>query len=296
MTLYPWYVFVTVAEQKSFVKAANALDVSQSAVSHTIAKLEAEYGYHLFTRNKNDVELTTNGSLMMPYVRNLLACSESLNQEIANLGNISKGQVQIASFNSAALLWMPKILKAFQREYPEIRVIVRQSGDKNILRMIQSGEVDLAFAPKDLIDGSLSFFPLHQTPLVCLTPRSYVPLNGKSITAEDLRAHSLILQSKGYDTEMIKFFKQNNVPVHSNFRFEVDDTCHSYVENGFGFCVTTQMTSDCNPRDVSVWPIEPSYFRVVGLVTVYPDFISPAAKVFREHIIRYMSDGQLINV
>ena len=105
-------------------------------MSHTIAKLEAEYGYFLFVRNRNNVELTTNGKLMMPYVRNLLACMESLDQEIANLGNISKGQVKVAAFNSATLSWIPEILKEFQKEYPGIRVIVRQAGDKNIQRMI----------------------------------------------------------------------------------------------------------------------------------------------------------------
>lgn len=296
MTIYRWQVFITVAEHKSFVKAANVLNVSQSAVSHTVAKLEEEYGYYLFIRNKNDVELTTNGRLMMPYVRNLLTCHESLNQEIANLGNISKGQVQIAAFNSATMLWIPEILKEFQSQYPEIRVLVRQSGDKNIQHMIKAGEVDLAFAPKDITDSSTSFFPLHKTPLVCLTPRDYVPVNGQSITAEDLKDRSLILQSEGYDTEMMKFFRQNNVPVKPDFRFEVDDTCHSYVEKGFGFCVTTLMTSECNPKDVNVWPMEPKYYRVVGLVTVYPDFISPAANLFRQHIIRYMSDAQLMNV
>lgn len=296
MTLYPWYVFITVAEHKSFVKAARVLNVSQSAVSHTIAKLEAEYGYYLFVRNRNNVELTTNGKLMMPYVRNLLVCNESLDQEIANLSNTSKGQVKIAAFNSATLSWIPEILKGFQKECPGIRVIVKQSGDKNIQRMIQSGEVDLAFISKDMVDNDTLFFPLHKTPLVCLTPKDYIPVNGESITAEDLRDRSLILQSEGYDTEMIKFLSQNKLPVKADFRIEVDETCHAYVEKGFGFCITPLMTANSNPRDVSVWPIEPKYMRVIGLVTVFPDFISPAANLLRQHIIKYMSDAQLMNV
>ena len=296
MTLYPWYVFITVAEQKSFVKAARILNVTQSAVSHTIAKLEAEYGYFLFVRNRNNVELTTNGKLMMPYVRNLLACMESLDQEIANLGNISKGQVKVAAFNSATLSWIPEILKEFQKEYPGIRVIVRQAGDKNIQRMIPAGEVELAFVSKDMIDSNTLFFPLHKTPLVCLTPKEYTPINGKSITAEDLRGKPLILQSEGYDTEMIKFLRQNKLPVKADFRIEVDATCHAYVEKGFGFCIAPLMTFHCNPRDVSVWPIEPAYMRIIGLVTVFPDFISPAASLFRDRIIRYMSESQLMNV
>ena len=62
MTIYQWNVFLAVAEQKSFVRAARVLNVTQSAVSHTIAKMEEEYGYPFFIRNKNNVELTSSGS------------------------------------------------------------------------------------------------------------------------------------------------------------------------------------------------------------------------------------------
>ena len=89
---------------------------------------------------------------------------ESLDQEIANLGNISKGQVKVAAFNSATLSWIPEILKEFQKEYPGIRVIVRQAGDKNIQRMIQAGEVDLAFVSKDMIDSNTLFFRCTKRP------------------------------------------------------------------------------------------------------------------------------------
>lgn len=61
MNIYPWYIFSTVAEQKSFIKAASILNISQSAVSHAIAKLENECGYSLFIRNRNSIELTANG-------------------------------------------------------------------------------------------------------------------------------------------------------------------------------------------------------------------------------------------
>ena len=72
MTIYQWNVFLTVAEQKSFVRAAQVLNVTQSAASHTIAKTEEEYSYPFFIRNKNNVELTSSGRILMPYVRRLL--------------------------------------------------------------------------------------------------------------------------------------------------------------------------------------------------------------------------------
>ncbi len=63
-----------------------------------------------------------------------------------------------------------------------------------------------------------------------------------------MRGKPLILQSEGYDTEMIKFLRQNKLPVKADFRIEVDATCHAYVEKGFGFCIAPLMTFHCNPR------------------------------------------------
>lgn len=135
INIYSWHVFSTVAEQKSFIKAAGVLNISQSAVSHTITKLEKECGYALFVRNRNNIELTTNGQSLIPLVRQLLNCDNSLSQEVLKLKNVHSGEVKIAAFHSATLLWLPEIIDKFKEGCPNVRVKVRQSGDKDIVRM-----------------------------------------------------------------------------------------------------------------------------------------------------------------
>ncbi|WP_434310544.1 LysR family transcriptional regulator [Hominifimenecus sp. rT4P-3] len=295
MTIYQWTVFLAVAEQKSFVRAAQALNVTQSAVSHIISKMEEEYGYPFFVRNKNNVELTSSGRIMMPYVRNLLACSDSLEQTAAGLKNVSRGEVKIAAFNSATVLWIPPILKRFREKYADIRVSVIQSGDWRIRRMVEAGEADLAFLPKDIAEKE-QFIPLHNTPMVCLAPKDFHPKNGESVTPEDLKDVPLILQSEGYDTEMKQYIEENKLSVQSNYRIEVDDTCHAFVEQGLGCCIASLMTARCNPRDVNIWPLLPRHNRTIGLVTVYPDYISPATELLKKEILSYMKENGLINV
>lgn len=292
MTIYQWNVFLAVAEQKSFVRAAQALNVTQSAVSHIISKMEEEYGYPFFIRNKNKVELTSSGRIMMPYVRKLLACSDSLEQTVSGLKNVSRGEVKIAAFNSATALWLPQILKRFREKYADIRVIVIQSGDLRIRKMVEAGEVDLAFLPKNMADHD-RFIPLHITPMVCLTPRDFVPRNGESVTPEDFKELPLILQSEGYDTEMKQYIEDNQLSVQSDYRMEVDDTCHAFVEQGLGCCIASLMTARCNPRDVRIWPLLPRYDRTIGLVTVYPDYISPASELLKEEILSYFRSCML---
>lgn len=295
MSLYSWQVFLTVVDQKSFVKAAQALSLTPSAVSHMIAKMEDDYGYPLFIRNRNSIELTTNGQILLPHVRNLVQCDDTLNQEILSLKNTNSGVVRIAAFNSITQIWIPPILQEFHKKYPDIRVDVRQSGDLKIKKWIDRGEIDLAINSSSVITDN-SFFPLHKTPLVCMTPKDYSPLNGKTITIEDLKNTSVILQSEGYDTESLKYLIDNGLPIDSSFRIESDDACRALVENGFGFCITTETVAMCNYQNVNIYPLIPVSYRTIGLVTVYPKYISPAAKLLRQQILQFISDSDLMNV
>lgn len=286
---------MAVIENKSFVKAARILNLSPSAVSHMIKKLENEYGYPLLIRDRNCVELSSNGKILLPYLRNLLQCNYSLNQEIMSIKDANSGIVRLAAFNSVTATWIPNILNAFYQKYPNIKVIVKQSGDLQIKKWINSGAVDLAFTTTGTVDNNL-LFPLHKTPLICMTPKSYVPLNGHSITVDDLKEAPIILQSEGYDTEPIKFMLENGIYTESNFQIETDDTCHLMVEYGFGFCITPEMTALCNPRNVNIYPLIPTYYRTIGLVTVYPEYISPAAKLLRQYIFQFIEDSGLMNI
>lgn len=293
-TFYSWQVFITVIENKSFAKAARILNLSPSAVSHMIKKLETEHGYPLLIRDRNRVKLTQNGKILLPYIRNLLRCNDSLNQEIMSLKDANSGIVRLAAFNSVTATWIPDILNSFKQSYPDIRVIAMQSGDLKIKEWVNNGEVDLAFAAEGTVDNKL-LFPLHKSPLICMTPKNYIPINGHSMTVEDFKNAPIILQSEGYDTEPVKFLIENGISIDSNFRIETDDTCHAMVEYGFGFCVTPRMAF-CTPRNVNIYPLVPTYYRTIGLVTVYPEYISPAAKLLRQHIFNYVEDSGLMNI
>lgn len=300
MNTYPWEVLMAVVDQGSFLKAARSLHLSTSAVSHMISKLEDECGYPLLIRSRSSVELTVNGKLLLPYVQNLLKTGDALEQELRSLKESSTGVVRIAASNTATKLWLPDILLRFREKYPNVKVVVMQSGDMSIREWIEQGEVDLALSKSVLGDVNLrsysSFIPLHRTRMVCMAPRDYVPVNGTDISSADFRKMPVILQLEGYDTEAMDFLRQNGIEADSDFRIETDGTCHTLVERGFGFCVTSALAAQCNPSDTRLYPLEPPISITIGLLTVYPDFISPAAKALRKEILDYMMDEGWMNV
>ncbi|MGI6212540.1 MAG: LysR family transcriptional regulator [Anaerovoracaceae bacterium] len=294
-SIYSLHVFEAIVEQKSFVQAARVLDLTPSAVSHMIAKMEAECGSPLFIRNRNNVELTESGKLLLPYIRNLIQCSEALDQQLTSLRSADSGIVRVGTFNSVAKRWMPQILKRFHSQYPDIEVVVMQSGDDVILDWIEHGDVELAICSIDSLTDQ-TVFPLHKNPMKCFAPIDYVPLNGETVTAEDLKAASLILQLEGYDTEPAKYLKDIGVPLHTDYRIETDETCITYVEQGLGLLVTPVMAVDYEGRNIKVYPLEKEAYRRIGLVTVYPEYITLAAELFRKEIFRFVEDSGLMNI
>lgn len=184
MSLYSWNVIATVAEHHSISQAANILNLTPSAVSHMVKKVEDGVGYALFIRERNHFELTSSGKALLPYIQNYLKSGNALVEEALRLKNSVTGSVHIAAYNNVIRDWLPSILQQFHQKYPNIKVSIRQANDMQIKHWMESGEIDLAIVFNSYYNAA-SFIPLHRTPMVCFTPKDYAPRNGVSMTSED---------------------------------------------------------------------------------------------------------------
>ncbi|MBU5627175.1 LysR family transcriptional regulator [Oscillibacter sp. MSJ-2] len=294
MSLYSWNVVAMVAEHHSITQAAHILDLTPSAVSHMIKKVEENVGYPIFIRERNRFELTSNGKTLLPYVQNYLKSGTALQEEASRLKNSVEGAVCIAAYNNVIRNWLPSILKRFHEKYPNIRITIRQSNDVRIKQWMERGEIDLAIVFNSYYNAS-SFIPLHKTPMVCFTPKDYFPRNGTYMTAEDLRDMPIILRTENFDEETNSILSGAAIPFDSVFRIDNDESCYEYIRQGFGFRITAAITY---PRDdrINMYPIENAPFRTIGLITVFPQYISPTVNLFRKETIAFFSDNNLMNV
>ena len=118
--LQKYLSFVKTVELGSFSKAAEALDYSQSGISRMIADLEKEWNIILLERDRNGVRLTSDGMRLLPYARNLCEEYFRLQEQVDELKGIQSGLIRIGTFSSVATHWLPKIIKRFQMDYPNI--------------------------------------------------------------------------------------------------------------------------------------------------------------------------------
>ena len=104
--------FLAAAELGSLTATAELLGYTQSGVTRMIGTLEEELGFPLFLRSKKGVQLTENGKLMLPLLREVVRAHHNAEQLSAEIGGVSKGSLTIGCYYSISALWMPEILTA----------------------------------------------------------------------------------------------------------------------------------------------------------------------------------------
>ena len=165
MSLYPYVVFGSIVEHKSFTKAAEELGVTPSTVSHTISKLEDELGFPLFIRSRGSVQLTDSGRQLLPTIMNYLKLENKLDETCAEINGLERGTVRVGAFNSVTMAWLPDIIKKYHRQWPGIEIHIKQAGYREILTDIESGMLDIGFVTQDTAPG-MEMTPLYRDPLL----------------------------------------------------------------------------------------------------------------------------------
>ena len=294
MSLYSWSVIAMVAEHRGITPAANRLNLSPSAVSHMVKKAEEELGYPLFLRERGSLTLTDNGRALLPYIQSYLKAGSALQEETQRLKNSVEGAVHIAAYNHVIRNWLPAILKRFHEKYPNIKISIRQSNDVQIKQWLSSGEIDVAIVFNSYFNAP-SFIPLHRTPVVCFTPGDYIPRDGVCMTAQDLRDLPVILRAEDFDHETNTILSDAGIPLDSVFRIDNDESCYEFICQGFGFRITAAITYPQDDR-IRRYPLENAPYRTIGLITAFPQHISPVVNLFRKETISFFVDSNLMNV
>lgn len=292
MSLYSYEIVDAVVKEGSFLKAAERLHLSPSAVSHSVARLEERFQTKLFNRNRSRIELTTAGEHLMPYIRNILREENILSQEADHLHGEARGTVRLGTLGSVCRTWLPDILGSFMELYPEINVIVSQGSIDRLLGWARLKSVDLAFLPETLVSDEKRT-RLHSDRLICVAPPDFVPSNGSTVSAGDLRKNDLINYYGVNNSDAEEFLA--NDPAAFRSVFHVDDvyTMISMIECGFGIGITTRLTAVGAKQNIRIFDLEPAAYRIISLVETDPDFQTRAVQIFRDHIFaRLTANGE----
>lgn len=165
MTKY--LAFIKVAECKSFTLAAAELNYTQSAVSQMIRSLEKQLQTTLFIRSKSGLELTYEGSELLPYVRVMLKRYQAFQTKALELSSSTSGVVRIGMFATFAGTILPDFLKSFRADYPDVIFEFRQGYLKWIWDWADKDEIDFAIVDLSMENtDAYKKFPCFRIPFI----------------------------------------------------------------------------------------------------------------------------------
>ncbi|MEV5958910.1 LysR family transcriptional regulator [Streptomyces sp. NPDC051987] len=256
-------VFVAVAEEQSFTRAAERLSVAQPAVSHQIRSLEKELGEALFERSTRTVRLTEAGRVLLPLAAQTLTDADRVTAEFASRAALVTGTLVLGTVDGAEHTSLPALLGIFHRQYPGVAVQLVEGRSAGLISRVEEGELDAAVValPQQPLTEDLRSVIMLDDEIVAVVPadsplagRENMPielLSGKTLISYDPDSGLRPRLQSAFDAAGIDFTTQyatNDGGLHA-----------ALVEAGVGISLTvsTDRAITGNPRIRTV-PISPS--------------------------------------
>lgn len=186
-------VFVAVAESSSFSRAADALALTQPAVSRNVTDLEQAMGLQLLHRTTREVELTEAGRLLLGSVSRVLEDLDACLQEVQGLATQRKGRVKVASSPTLSAHLLPQCIARGKQQMPDVNIQLLDRIQSDVLLSVRSGEVDFGVVidPSEKQDLDAQTIVAEPFCLVCLS--SHRLARKKEVHWSDLAGESLVL-------------------------------------------------------------------------------------------------------
>ncbi len=176
--------FITVAEVLHFGRAAEALHLSQPALSKLIQALEDSLGIQLFERTKHWVKLTIAGQTFLETAHKILREIEEGIQITKQVAEGQIGQVRVGFTEATLFSLAPKPVKHYQDEYPQVKLILTSSGTEAHVEALRTHRIDVGFVYLPIREPSLSIYPLFEEQYVAALPTSHRLARYKQITLQ----------------------------------------------------------------------------------------------------------------
>ncbi|MFM0594739.1 MULTISPECIES: LysR substrate-binding domain-containing protein [Paraburkholderia] len=191
------WMFLAVAEEKHFGRAAERLNMSQPPLTEQIKVLEQSLKLTLFERSRRGTQLSAAGAAILPAVQQFADQVERLERVVREVAAGQTGVLQVGAITSAMLETVPAVLNALKRDYPNLTVFIREIDSVEAIPALEAGELDVAFVRLDgNVGHGIATLPIAEDRLAVAVPRDH-PLAALSrVRLRSLADESLVMSSR----------------------------------------------------------------------------------------------------
>jgi DNA-binding transcriptional LysR family regulator len=234
--------FLAVATFGGFHRAADALRISQPAVSARIKGLEQSLGVSLFARSRGGLTLSDAGRTLRPYAEQLLRTAAMARQAVHDQQPGNAGPLQIASALSISVYFLPDVLERFQRAHANVTVTIRSGHSKEVLEMVLGEEAEIGLA-RSLQHPEVETISLRDDPLLLVAHPKPGPKPVRSARLETVATWPLIFYERGSSDWTLTHSLFRTAGLVPNVALEVDsiETAKRMVERSLGMAFLPQL-------------------------------------------------------
>ncbi len=284
MELYALQVFLTVATEKSFSRAADRLLRTQPAISLALQRLEAELGEKLIDRSGKDLVLTDAGRTVLEYARRFENMRQELENSLAELRDNSAGTLTVGA-NESTSLYLLRHIEKFRRLYPKIKVKVRRSLSSKIPNELLDGNLELGVISYDPPDERLDSSVIYTDALAFVVSPKHRLAKKKAVSITDLGVETFIAHNvvSPYRDVVLREFQRHRVPLNMDVEMPTIETIRKMVQNNEGVAFLPRMCVEQEIEQQLLCAVEVKELHVERKIRlVYPTrrALSHAARAF----------------
>ena len=256
MTLTELKYIVAVAREKHFGRAADACYVSQPTLSVAIKKLEEELDVKLFERSAGEVTVTPLGEEIVRQAQSVLEQAAAI-KEIAKRGKDPlAGPVTLGVIYTIGPYLLPELVRHSIAHNPQMPLMLQENFTVKLLEMLRTGDLDCAILAEPFPDTGLAVAPLYDEPFMAAVPMSHALAQRQSITAEELKAQTMLLLGTGhcFRDHVLEVcpefarFSSDAEGIRKSFEGSSLETIKHMVASGMGVTVVPRLSVDAQAQ------------------------------------------------
>lgn len=291
MSITKYQIFLKTAACGSFSKAAEAMNFTQSGISHAVNSLESELGVTLLSRNRGGVVLTADGRAVLPKIEQLCAAHHAMMQTVESLKGMDTGLVKVATFSSVSSQWLPRILKSFGGLYPNIEFEV-VNGDfyDQIENWVFTGAVDCGFLRLPSA-RHLQAYALHRDELQVIVPCDHPYADAAPFPLSELATEPFIRLEEGEDYEIRAAFDKLGVRPNVKYTAREDRTMLAMISEGLGISLLPGLMVRNSPSPVMACPAPQRFYRTIGIAVKDKKALSKSTRLFVDYVRAWVAEN-----
>lgn len=278
--------FVVLARTKNFTRAGEELNLSQSALSRAIQKLEDQLGQPLFERKPREVVLTDLGELLLERAKKILKLVEDTFSELSEAGR--RGRVRLGAIPTIAPYFLPSLLGSFAEKHPDISVIVQEDTTETLIKSCSHGDIDLAIVALPIIAKYLEVEPLFTEELLLVLPAGHPLAAEENIGVASVDGYPFVMLNEAHclSENISSFCRRQSVQPVTVERTSQLTTVQELVALDHGVSIVPEMARrlDLSNRRVYRSFSGEKPLRTVALMWNTYRYQGKALKALMEHV------------